>query len=70
MLTVAPQYQLSEVFAPGLLFAPLHLQSLEYFDPQRTGMLRLGFVGHTVQCSGSSDLWGLERTVGYHLACL
>lgn len=32
-----------------------------YFDPQRTGMLSLGFVGHTTACQGS-DQWGWTET--------
>ena len=29
-----------------------------YFDPRRTGMLSLGFVGHVVKCYGGSDIFG------------
>jgi hypothetical protein len=48
-----------------------------YFNPQYTGMLSLGFVGHTVRCGGS-DPWGWSDHSGvvsrvyeqvYHTPC-
>ncbi|KAH9863553.1 hypothetical protein J1614_009485 [Plenodomus biglobosus] len=39
------------------------LRLRSYFDPQYTGMLSLGFVGHTSLCNGS-DMWGWHEDSG------
>lgn len=51
----------ADIHSPGELYQ----QMRTYFDPRRTGMLNLGWLGQICNCDSCGDRFGFEDNVGF-----